>query len=234
MTTKARLLTLHDLAEQPGGCPSLAADLDPGDDGIGQDGINDSDVRMKEDIAELGRLANGLGVYRFRYVGEETVHVGVMAQEVLAVDPGAVIHGSDGYLRVNYERLGLRMMTWQEWLDRAGTEHRQDAEAAGPSLTGDILGPSLAADIEQPSDARLKEDIAEVGRLANGLGLYRFRYIGEETVHVGVMAQEVVGVDPLAVVRGADGYLRVNYDRLGIRMMTWEEWVVRNPHESLQ
>jgi hypothetical protein len=28
-----------------------------------------------------------------------------------------------------------------------------------------------------------------------------------------------------AVVRGSDGYLRVNYDMLGLHMQTWEEWV---------
>jgi hypothetical protein len=39
------------------------------------------------------------------------------------------------------------------------------------------------------------------------------------------MAQEVQTIMPEAVVRGSDGYLRVNYDRLGLHMQTWEEWV---------
>jgi hypothetical protein len=38
------------------------------------------------------------------------------------------------------------------------------------------------------------------------------------------MAQEVETVLPEAVARGPDGYLRVNYGRLGLRMQTWEEW----------
>jgi Chaperone of endosialidase len=75
------------------------------------------------------------------------------------------------------------------------------------------------------SDIRVKHDIARVGRLENGLGLYRFSYIGSDKVYVGVMAQEVETVMPEAVVRGSDGYLRVYYDKLGIRMKTWEEWV---------
>jgi hypothetical protein len=37
------------------------------------------------------------------------------------------------------------------------------------------------------SDARLKRDITLVGRLDNGLGLYRYRYLWSDTVHVGVM-----------------------------------------------
>jgi hypothetical protein len=64
-----------------------------------------------------------------------------------------------------------------------------------------------------------------LGHLDNGLGLYRFSYNGGDKVYVGVMAQEVQAVMPEAVVRGNDGYLLVDYDRLGIRMQTWNAWV---------
>ncbi|HEY4406949.1 MAG TPA: tail fiber domain-containing protein [Xanthobacteraceae bacterium] len=74
------------------------------------------------------------------------------------------------------------------------------------------------------SDIRLKSDIAPVGRLANGLNLYRYRYLWSETVYVGVMAQEVEAAYPASVVRGADGYLRVNYTSLGLRLLTLPEW----------
>jgi len=40
----------------------------------------------------------------------------VMAQEVAATRPDAVQQGADGYLRVDYARLGLRMQTWDEWV----------------------------------------------------------------------------------------------------------------------
>ena len=64
----------------------------------------------------LGRLDNGLGFYRFCYNGSRKIYVGVMAQEVQAVMPEAVVRGSDGYLRVYYERLGLRMQSFNEWV----------------------------------------------------------------------------------------------------------------------
>jgi hypothetical protein len=38
------------------------------------------------------------------------------------------------------------------------------------------------------------------------------------------MAQEVEAVMPDAVVRGADGFLRVDYARLDTRLMTFDEW----------
>lgn len=72
------------------------------------------------------------------------------------------------------------------------------------------------------SDIRLKRDIARVGRLANGLNLYRYRYLWSDAVHVGVMAQEVQVLLPEAVVRGADGFLRVDYARLGPWPMRWQ------------
>src|SRR5262249_29878414 len=76
-----------------------------------------------------------------------------------------------------------------------------------------------------PSDIRLKRDITKLAQLDNALSLYRFRYLWSDTFYVGVMAQEVERVVPDAVSRGDDGYLRVNYDRLGLRFLTWDEWV---------
>ena len=67
-----------------------------------------SDIRLKHDIVLLGRLDNGLGFYRFSYNGSDKAYVGVMAQEVQAVKPEAVVRGRDGYLRVYYDELGLR------------------------------------------------------------------------------------------------------------------------------
>jgi hypothetical protein len=77
------------------------------------------------------------------------------------------------------------------------------------------------------SDVRLKEDVVKVGQLDNGLGLYRFRYLGAQQQFVGVLAQEVERVRPEAVIRGSDGYLRVRYAAIGARMMTWETWLAR-------
>jgi hypothetical protein len=39
------------------------------------------------------------------------------------------------------------------------------------------------------------------------------------------MAQEVQVVRPDAVVRGPDGYLRVFYDKLGVRFQTYRHWI---------
>jgi hypothetical protein len=40
-----------------------------------------------------------------------------------------------------------------------------------------------------------------------------------------VMAQDVQTVEPDAVTRGRDGYLRVFYDRLGVKFQTYDQWL---------
>ncbi|MCA1388600.1 DUF3300 domain-containing protein [Bradyrhizobium sp. IC3123] len=75
-----------------------------------------SDIALKHDIVLLGHLSNGLGYYRFSYIGSDKAYVGVMAQEVEQAMPAAVTRGSDGYLRVHYEKLGLAFRTYRDWL----------------------------------------------------------------------------------------------------------------------
>ncbi|MGB9366950.1 MAG: tail fiber domain-containing protein, partial [Xanthobacteraceae bacterium] len=75
-----------------------------------------SDINVKHDIAFLGRLDNGLGFYRFSYNGSDKAYVGVMAQEVQFVRPDAVSRDAEGILRVNYDRLGVRFQTYDQWL----------------------------------------------------------------------------------------------------------------------
>jgi hypothetical protein len=82
----------------------------------GRGGGRRSDIRLKHDIVLLGRLDNGLGFYRFSYNGGGKTYVGVMAQEVQQVMPQAVARGPDGYLTVNYDRLGLKFESYDQWM----------------------------------------------------------------------------------------------------------------------
>jgi hypothetical protein len=69
-----------------------------------------------------------------------------------------------------------------------------------------------------------------LGRLDGGLGYYRFVYNGGHGAYVGVVAQEVERVVPEAVSVGADGYLRVSYDRLGLLFGTNARWLADGAH----
>jgi outer membrane immunogenic protein len=99
---------------------------------------------------------------------------------------------------------------------------------------GNHTDANYSANINVPSDIRLKRDITLVGRRDDGLGLYSYRYVWSDTVYVGVMAQEVALIHPDAIVRGVlDDYLRVDYSRLGARLMTLSEWETKSNRDSL-
>jgi len=88
--------------------------------GGGGGGGRRSDIALKQNIVLLGHLDNGVGFYRFSYYGSDKAYVGVMAQEVQAVAPDAVVRGSDGYLRVYYEKLGVKFQTYRQWISSGG------------------------------------------------------------------------------------------------------------------
>ena len=75
-----------------------------------------SDIRLKHNIVLLGYLDDGLGFYRFSYNGGHKAYVGVIAQEVLQVIPDAVARGRDGYLTVNYDKIGVAFESYSRWL----------------------------------------------------------------------------------------------------------------------
>ena len=84
--------------------------------GGGRGGGRRSDVRVKHDIVLLGRLSNGMGLYRFAYNGSQKLYVGVIAQEAMTVMPQAVSRDQEGYLRVDYDKLGVPFQTYDHWL----------------------------------------------------------------------------------------------------------------------
>lgn len=88
--------------------------------GGGGGGGRRSDIALKHDVVLIDRLANGLAYYSFRYRGEQGAYVGVMAQEVQAIAPDAVVRDQEGHLRVLYDKLGIRFQTYDEWLASGG------------------------------------------------------------------------------------------------------------------
>jgi hypothetical protein len=61
-----------------------------------------SDRRLKQDVAAVGALHDGTPIYRFRYVGDPAMRIGLMADDVEKVVPEAV-HLIDGVKFVDYE-----------------------------------------------------------------------------------------------------------------------------------
>jgi hypothetical protein len=76
-----------------------------------------------------------------------------------------------------------------------------------------LLGAGAQAGAFAFSDRRLKRDIRPIGKLPNGLTVYRFRYQWADEETTGVMADEVRNVAPWAVER-VGSHDRVRYDLL--------------------
>ena len=84
--------------------------------------------------------------------------------------------------------------------------------------TRSAVGVFGAPQTTAPSDRRIKRDITHVATTAEGLKLYRFRYLGDDTVFEGVMAQDLLE-NPLfarALVAREGGLFEVDYGLLGV------------------
>jgi hypothetical protein len=70
-----------------------------------------SDINAKENITKIGSLDNGLNLYSYNYKDgydlPEGRQIGVIAQEVEAVMPEAVVEMANGFKGVNYAMLGV-------------------------------------------------------------------------------------------------------------------------------
>ncbi|TAL26999.1 MAG: tail fiber domain-containing protein [Alphaproteobacteria bacterium] len=78
-----------------------------------------SDQRLKRDIKPLTVTDNGIKVYSFRYLGDDRMFSGVLAQDLLQ-DPetaDAVSKDENGYYSVDYAKLGLPVVNEDAMLE---------------------------------------------------------------------------------------------------------------------
>lgn len=101
----------------------------------------------------------------------------------------------------------------------ASSQYGTDVYNAQAAQAGNTMGGLFklgAAAIPLFSDRRLKKDIIQIGTHPLGFGLYLFRYLWDEVLRFGVMADEVEKVIPDAVVTTPSGFKAVNYSMVGI------------------
>lgn len=103
------------------------------------------------------------------------------------------------------------------WNAQANYKNGQDQIAASNDPMNSILGAATGVGMSWAlSDRRLKTDITAVGKLDNGLTVYKYRYKAGGPFMVGVMADEVAQIVPSAYVRGGagNGFDAVDYSKL--------------------
>lgn len=89
--------------------------------------------------------------------------------------------------------------------DNAKLNSWGQSQAAMGSAIGGIGG------LFSLSDPDAKTDKKKIGETDSGLGLYKFKYKGNDKVQIGLMADEVEKRTPKAVRRRPDGLREVNY-----------------------
>ena len=95
------------------------------------------------------------------------------------------------------------------------------AGSAVEAATAAYMNPAAAATKAPPSDRRLKTNIRKMGQLASGLNTYFWDWTEEAKEFVGdqnsfgVIAQEAQLLFPEAVMMYPDGFLHVDYSRIG-------------------
>jgi hypothetical protein len=96
----------------------------------------------------------------------------------------------------------------------AGAEVDDEATIAARAKTGTGPAAGLA------SDRRVISDATMVGTLENGIKIYSFKYLWEDKVRIGVIAQDLLERPDTkaAVLTLSNGLLGVDYDSLGLRM----------------
>jgi hypothetical protein len=123
------------------------------------------------------------------------------------VDKTAAITGALGSIGSMAGSLGNMANTPSTPSGSSGTNYANQFGAMANNFTSNPFG---------NSDRRLKKNINQIGKSPNGLNIYSFEYIDTKFgngLFQGVMSDEV---PTEAVIKGNDGYDRVNYSLLDV------------------
>lgn len=134
-------------------------------------------------------------------------------------------YGSVADLESNLVNQGLAIeqarSAAQQGSAQAGAALAQAGTPAKNSFFSDLVMESAKAYAASKSDKKLKTNIRKVGQLASGLNTYFWDWTEEAKKLVGnqmtfgVMAQEAIEVFPEAISKDSNGYLQVDYARIG-------------------
>ena len=94
------------------------------------------------------------------------------------------------------------------------------ADQAGQLMNSISFGLNVATGIAAISDKRVKDNIDRVGTSPKGYGIFEWNYRGEspDERYRGVIAQDVVKQNPMAVTILENGLLGVYYDKLDVEL----------------
>lgn len=209
-----------------------------------QAGFADLGGAVKDLFGGIGELASAKGYTAAAGYATQNAEIEAQSAQIQQVQATRKIYQTEGGQRADIAGAGLnasgsaldvvrdtaqqgsltkQLIANQGAINVAGYEEEASnysamATAAKASGTGSIVGSviSAAAAVFAFSDDSLKENIVEVERRADGLGIYNFSFKGSSQRFRGVLASEVEARYPTAVSLDERGLRIVNYSAIGV------------------
>ena len=185
---------------------------------IGQqfDFANQARDRGLRDIESQYRLdANA----RDRGVNELVQQRQIPLNELAAMLSGSQVQGPS-FINTPQQTMQAGDIQGATYANYQGAQNAYNQQLQSQSSAKGGMGDTLAslagtgAQLYMASDRRVKENIKQIGQLANGLFVYAFNYIWGGPEQIGVMSDEVRKIMPHAVIVHPSGYDMVNYDEV--------------------
>jgi hypothetical protein len=170
-----------------------------------------STAAKQEGVQARANAVNMLGGFGPMASGLATTGAQIGSQATNIVNAGAA--GMNSGLSAAgqiFQQMGKQSSSL--WNDQAQAKFAADKAASDSNSEtwGAVIG---AVAMVAMSDRRLKRNVTRVGRTAKGIPMYRFRYLGGDSYHVGPMADEVEQIVPQAV-RTIAGFKAVDYSQI--------------------
>lgn len=181
---------------------------------MAQQGYSDAAANYLKSIGAQGGLAAQLGT-----LGTEAQKAGLQGAQAVAQAGSTPYQVEQAKLAAQYGQFAQQQAYPFQTLGYlaniasglgAGQGGTSATTQPGPNILGQAFGTALSLATLPYSDRRLKDDVEEVGKTFDGQPIYSFKYKGDDTTHIGLMAQDVEKKHPEAVgERG--GYKTVDY-----------------------
>lgn len=181
---------------------------------MAQQGYSDAATNYLKSIGAQGALASQLGT-----LGTEAQRAGLQGAQAVAQAGSTPYQVEQAKLAAQYGQFAQQQAYPFQTLGYlaniasglgAGQGGTSATTQPGPNILGQAFGTALSLATLPYSDRRLKDDVEEVGKTFDGQPIYSFKYKGDDTTHIGLMAQDVEKKHPEAVgERG--GYKTVDY-----------------------
>ena len=158
-----------------------------------------SDERLKDDIKEVGKTFDGQPIYSYKYKGDNTTQIGLLAQDVEKKHPHAVGVVPSGYKTVNYEEATRGAADRGHFLRGGFADGGNPAPSTGASTTTQSTGVAPAttgATAAAPAcyTSAIQSDYQKVlGRCADPAGLAYWNSVAQKQIACGGNACAVLG-----------------------------------------